>query len=31
VIVGTGDQVGLETPEENVRAMVEAVHAWDPR
>jgi uroporphyrinogen-III decarboxylase len=25
VIVGTGDQVGRETPEENLRAMVEAV------
>jgi hypothetical protein len=30
VIVGTGDQVGLETPAENVRAMIEAVHAWEP-
>lgn len=31
VIVGTGDQVGRETPEENVRAMIEATHAWEPR
>jgi hypothetical protein len=28
VIVGTGDQVGRETPEENLRAMIEAVHSW---
>jgi uroporphyrinogen-III decarboxylase len=27
VIVGTGDQVGRETPEENLRAMIEAARA----
>lgn len=28
VIVGTGDQVGRETPEENLYAMIEAAHTW---
>lgn len=27
LIVGTGDQVGAETPDENIVAMIEAVHA----
>jgi len=26
LIIGTGDQVGAETPEENIRAMLEAAH-----
>ncbi len=30
VIVGTGDQVGRETPEENIRAMIEAVRERFP-
>ena len=30
VIVGTGDQVGRETPEENLRAMIETAQAWRP-
>ena len=29
VIVGTGDQVGRETPEENIRAMIEEAQGWD--
>jgi uroporphyrinogen decarboxylase len=28
VIVGTGDQVGRETPEENLWAMIEAARSW---
>jgi len=30
VIVGTGDQVGRETPEENLHAMIDEVRKWDP-
>ncbi len=30
VIVGTGDQVGKETPEENLWAMIEAAQSWRP-
>jgi uroporphyrinogen-III decarboxylase len=28
LIVGTGDQVGAETPDENIYAMIEAVHQY---
>ena len=28
LIVGTGDQVGRETPDENIHAMIEAVRQW---
>ncbi len=28
IIVGTGDQVGRETPEENLRAMIEEARLW---
>lgn len=29
LIVGTGDQVGAETPDENIYAMIDAVRTWD--
>jgi len=31
LIVGTGDQVGAETPDENIRAMIETVRAFGRR
>ncbi len=31
LIVGTGDQVGGETPDENIRAMIETVRKYGMR
>jgi hypothetical protein len=28
LIIGTGDQVGAETPDENIHAMIDAAHSW---